>query len=68
MKVEIYETYCHSMLQALDCFMLLLLLLLLLLASSTIATSPHIIFIVADDMVSAKTAWMLPQVSEVNKL
>jgi len=56
------------MLQALDCFMLLLLLLLLLLASSTIATSPHIIFIVADDMVSAKTAWMLPQVSEVNKL
>jgi hypothetical protein len=65
-KVQIYETNCHSMLQALSYFMLLLLLLLLL-ASSTIATSPHIIFIVADDMVSAKTAWILPQVSKVNK-
>jgi hypothetical protein len=46
----------------------LVLLLLLLLTSSTISTSPHIIFIVADDMVSAETAWMLPQVSKVNKL
>jgi hypothetical protein len=66
-KVQIYEINYHSMLQALGCPVLLLLLLLLL-ASSTIATSPHIIFIVADDMVSAKTAWMLPQVSKVNKL
>jgi hypothetical protein len=54
------------MLQALG--RLVLLLLLLLLTSFTISTSPHIIFIVADDMVSAQTAWMLSQLSKINKI